>query len=181
MKAMRDFFKDEASFIEYTLLYMSGEQRTSILGITAKHYSDKELAENWALAIISKISDEDAINEVLRIYRRMIGDPNAELPVIQEEAKAEEPKAEEPKKVITYVDSNNETSEVDADAWVIKYLAKKGKNMDTLEKAIMRMTKAQILERFPNTQWGLIEDHSKTEMLSIIFTALWDMGYKEAA
>ncbi len=64
MKAMRDYFKSEADFIEFVILHMDGEQRTDILGITPRHYRDHELAAQWAENIISKISDEDAINRI---------------------------------------------------------------------------------------------------------------------
>lgn len=87
MKARRDFFKDEAAFLEYMLLYGS-QERTDILGITVKHYSDKALANRWALGIASKITDEDALEEVKRIYRRMVEDEEAELPTADQVAEA---------------------------------------------------------------------------------------------
>lgn len=60
--------------------------------------------------------------------------------------------------------------------WVNAYLAKKGKNLDTLEKAIVRMTKAEIMERFEG--FGLSMDHTKNEMLSIILDSLLWEGYR---
>ena len=60
--------------------------------------------------------------------------------------------------------------------WVNAYLAKKGKNLDTLEKAIVRMTKAGIMERFEG--FGLSMDHTKNEMLSIILDSLLWEGYR---
>ncbi len=84
MKSRKDFFKSEAAYIEYTLIYGSGEQRTDLLGITPAHYGDKALATRWAGEIASQITDEDALRELRRIYRRMMGDEGAELPQKQE-------------------------------------------------------------------------------------------------
>ncbi len=65
----------------------------------------------------------------------------------------------------------------EAPAWVFKYLSKPGKSLDTLEKAVMRMTKAEILDKFDDLGWGLTIIHSKKEMVSIILTELQNMGY----
>ncbi len=80
MRRRQDFFRSEEAYIEYTLIYGSGEQRTDLLGITTRHYADRALATRWAGELAGRISDEDAKRELRRIYRRMIGDEGAELP-----------------------------------------------------------------------------------------------------
>lgn len=70
---------------------------------------------------------------------------------------------------------------INSDSWVFTYLSKKGKNLDTLEKAVMRMTKAEVLKKFADCGWGLTMEHSKIEMISIILTELQNLGYKQAA
>lgn len=86
MKPMKDFFKSEAAFIEFMLLYGSGEQRTDVLGITVKHYADKALAARWAGDLAAKITDDDARKALTKIYRRMIDDEKAGLPEKQDPA-----------------------------------------------------------------------------------------------
>ncbi len=79
-RPMKDFFRSEGDFLAFTLLYMDGEQRTDILGITPKHYADRALATRWAGELADRISDEEARQALRRIYRRMAGDEGAELP-----------------------------------------------------------------------------------------------------
>lgn len=63
-------------------------------------------------------------------------------------------------------------------AWVFQYLSKKGKDLNTLEKAIMRMTKAETVEKFRELDWGLTIGHTKIELVSIILDELQDLGYQ---
>lgn len=79
-----------------------------------------------------------------------------------------------------WLKGNNATeTKTEETAWVFEYLKKKGKSLDTLEKAIMRMSKAEIIEKFRHLGLGLTMGHNKTEMLSGILMKLQELGYKQ--
>lgn len=98
MKMIKDYFKSEADYYEFFLLHMSGDARTTHLGIHEGLYGNKQAAREWAEDLLNKIGNNyEAISEVKRIYKRMTGEEFT-ADIIREEPTNEEPTNEEPKK-----------------------------------------------------------------------------------
>lgn len=75
MKNMKDYFKSEADYLSYMLIYGSGEARTNALRIHELLYGDKKAAKEWAEWILANTDGEEATNkEIARIYKRMTGE-----------------------------------------------------------------------------------------------------------
>ena len=74
------YFKDEVCEIIFYLLGLEGEVRLKKLGITNRHYKDKEQANEWKMQLIKKIHPdqskhpmaEEATKELNKLYGSMI-------------------------------------------------------------------------------------------------------------
>ena len=51
-------FVSEAAEVEFYLTRLDGKKRAELLGITPRHYEDKELAKNWYRALVRHVHDQ---------------------------------------------------------------------------------------------------------------------------
>ncbi len=83
------------------------------------------------------------------------------------------------KAAMLWLRQNNDSEPEEHTSWVFAYLAKPGKSLYTLESAIRRMTKEEIVfEKFAEFDWGLCIGHTKNELVSIILDELLGLGYQ---
>ncbi len=61
---------------------------------------------------------------------------------------------------------------MNSNAWITKYLAKKGKDMFTLKKALLRMTKDEITRKAEEVGFDDIFGYKKAEMVRILIDRL---------
>lgn len=68
-------FVSEAAAIEFYLAKLDGKKRAELLGITSRHYEDKELAQNWYRTLVRQVHSQythrgdDAFIALQKLYK----------------------------------------------------------------------------------------------------------------
>ena len=72
---MINYFKDQKAMYEFILLNLSGKERNKMLNVKEEMFNNliisKKMSGEWYNNILTKIEDQNAINQLNKIYLLM--------------------------------------------------------------------------------------------------------------